>query len=680
MTQSSCLQREQIEAYLLGDIDEEQIEAVDAHLADCPNCQAVADELESSSDELVDLVKQPRPHSEFADEEECQRLLDRGKAIPRERRAGDAASLKRLGEYAIIQHIGGNMGDVYVAVHTKMDRTVVLKVLPSALWSDKQAVARFEREMKAVGKLEHPHIARAYDAREIDGRQVMVMEYVPGPSLHELLKRSGRLPIADACEIARQAADGLAYVHRQGLVHRDVKPSNLMLTPEGQVKLLDWGLARFRTPRPDDEDLTGSDCALGTPHYMAPEQVTASHDVDVRADIYGLGCTLYHLLAGRTPFDSSKYQGRREIMTARLRDPIPPIQDSRPDVPDALASVLDRMLARKLEDRYGNAAQVAAVLSHFAAGADLRALATGRQENNIVDPPRPEPRPPVFRWAVAATILFVLLGFGGLAALNYFGNPWTKTPSGPVAESPADRAETSASNTNATADAGQTQPSSVATTSVPSGATSADSPAADATNKPSPTAPADESPHADPAETGDGMAQDQDWLGSAQNAESPFKVELDVDHPDRVYRGGDLMYVKVRSSRAGYLYLLHQSTSGKLVCLFPNRIQKENEIPADTEIVVPDPNAEFNLRVGPPYGKEVLKAIVTLVRLEPTEFGVASLTTSAATPLKPQDVKSVFVELKEKPAGWAEQQIDLVTGPKADSGESDPKPAATRGG
>jgi serine/threonine protein kinase len=386
MTQASCLRREQIEAYLLGDIDDEQMAVVDAHLAACPHCQAVADEVESSSDELVDLVKQPRPHSEFADEEECQRLLDRGKAIPGDKRGQDRGTLKRLGEYAIVQHIGGNMGDVYKAVHTKMDRTVVLKVLPSSLWSDKQSVARFEREMKAMGNLEHPHIARAYDAREIDGRHVLVMEYVPGPSLHELLKRSDRLPIADACEIAGQAAEGLAYVHRQGLVHRDVKPSNLMLTPEGQVKLLDWGLARFRTPRPDDEDLTGSACVLGTPHYMAPEQVTASHDVDVRADIYGLGCTLYHLLAGRAPFDNSKYQGRREIMTARLRDPIPPIQESRPDVPDALASVLDRMLARNPDDRFGNAAEVAAALKPFAAGADLRALATGRQQNNKAAP------------------------------------------------------------------------------------------------------------------------------------------------------------------------------------------------------------------------------------------------------------------------------------------------------
>lgn len=286
----------------------------------------------------------------------------------------------------------------------------------------------------------------------------------------------------------------------------------------------------------------------------------------------------------------------------------------------------------------------------------------------------------MFRWALAATILVVLLGFGGWAALNYFGNPWTKTPPAPVAEVRVNRAETSELKTNAVADEGQTQPSSGAPTSVPSGAASAESSAGDATNQPSPTVPTGESPPAGPTETGDRTSQNQDWLASAQNAESPFKVELDVDHPDRIYHGGDLMYVKVRSSKAGYLYLLHQSAGGKLVCLFPNRIQKENQIPADTEIVVPDPNAEFNLRVGPPYAKEVLKAIVTLVHLEPTEFGVASLTTTTATPLKPEDVKSVVLELKAKPAGWAEQQIDIVTGPKTDSGEGEPKPAATGGG
>ena len=207
-------------------------------------------------------------------------------------------------------------------------------------------IARFDREMMAVGSLDHPNIVRASDAREIDGRRVLVMEFVAGMDLADLVRHYGPLPIADACEMIRQTALGLQSAHERGLVHRDIKPSNLMLTPQGQVKLLDLGLALFQTQPPTETEMTAAGQTVGTAEYMAPEQVSDPHTVDIRADIYGLGCTLYKLLAGHAPFDSPRYRTHITKMAAHLRDRIPPIRRERKEVPAALAKVLHKMLAR----------------------------------------------------------------------------------------------------------------------------------------------------------------------------------------------------------------------------------------------------------------------------------------------------------------------------------------------
>ena len=193
------------------------------------------------------------------------------------------------------------MGTVYKALHTKLDRAVALKVLARGRVEDGRAIARFEREMKAIGRLDHPQIVRADDAREIDGHPVLIMEYVEGLDLARLVNRVGRLRVAAACELARQAAVGLQYVHEHGLVHRDIKPSNLMLTPRGEVKILDLGLARLHRQRGGSDEMTGTGLTMGTADYMAPEQASDSHSVDIRADIYSLGCTLFKLLSGRRP-------------------------------------------------------------------------------------------------------------------------------------------------------------------------------------------------------------------------------------------------------------------------------------------------------------------------------------------------------------------------------------------
>ena len=213
---------------------------------------------------------------------------------------------------------------------------------------------------------------------------MLIMEFVEGMDLGHFVRRLGPLPTADACELARQAAVGLQYIHEQGLVHRDIKPSNLMLTPQGTVKILDLGLARFHfgeekgtgserseVPVPFSSEMTHSGQAMGTADYMAPEQASDSHAVDIRADIYSLGCTLYKLLVGSAPFEGSQYKGTFEKMTAHVQQPAPAIENLLPEIPHELAAVLEKMLAKNPADRFAQPADVAEALAPFCNAANL---------------------------------------------------------------------------------------------------------------------------------------------------------------------------------------------------------------------------------------------------------------------------------------------------------------------
>ncbi len=274
-------------------------------------------------------------------------------------------------EYQLLEKLGeGGMGTVYKVRHARLNQVVALKVLSGARLSDARAVVRFRREMEAVARLDHPNIVRAYEAREIDGVPMLVMEYLEGLTLARLVVHGGRLSIADACEAIRQAALGLDYAAQRGLVHRDIKPSNLMVTSEGQVKILDFGLALL----PADESSSGRGLVLGTADYMAPEQVADSHAVDHRADLYSLGCTLHKLLAGRSPFGEPEYTSTSEKMTAHVFRPAPSIRELRPDAPPELAALLERLLAKAPQDRFPTGAELAAALAPLAAGSDLPGL------------------------------------------------------------------------------------------------------------------------------------------------------------------------------------------------------------------------------------------------------------------------------------------------------------------
>lgn len=349
--------------------------------------KALKSELETMAAEL----RQPPPDNPFQDESACRRANELVQAIGREPSfvAEQASStdlerpeLGELGQYRLLEKLGeGGMGAVYKALHTSLKRLVALKVLPAERMKDEQAVNRFRREMEAVGKLDHPNIVRATDAGQVDDTHYLVMELVEGVDLSTLVRRVGPLGPAAACELIRQAAVGLQEAHEHGMVHRDIKPSNIMLartrrgTKPPTVKVLDLGLALLDEKNSAERrELTSTGQMMGTLDYMAPEQGSDSHEVDIRADIYSLGATLYKLLCGESPFPSSKYDTPVKMIMALATEAAPSIAAKRNDLPPELVTIVDRMLAKSPDDRYATPQKVADALAPFAEGADLAAL------------------------------------------------------------------------------------------------------------------------------------------------------------------------------------------------------------------------------------------------------------------------------------------------------------------
>ena len=255
------------------------------------------------------------------------------------------------------------MGQVFKARNWKLGRIVAIKLIRKERLVGGDVVRRFHREIRAVAALDHPNVIRAYDADEADGVHFLVMEYAEGKDLARLVKEQGPLPVARACDCARQAALGLQHAYERGLVHRDVKPQNLLLTPSGVVKVLDLGLARLGHDDADEEVtslVTREGTFMGTPDYTAPEQTLNAHGVDIRADLYSLGCTLYFLLTGRPPFAG----GSLGEKIAKHQSLAPePVERLRPEVPPALAAVVRRLLAKRPEDRFQTPAEAAAALA-----------------------------------------------------------------------------------------------------------------------------------------------------------------------------------------------------------------------------------------------------------------------------------------------------------------------------
>jgi serine/threonine protein kinase len=243
------------------------------------------------------------------------------------------------------------MGVVFKARHRRMDRVVALKVLAPSVTRSAEAVQRFQREVRAAAKLNHPNIVLAHDASEEDGTRYLVMEYVEGTNLGALVRQKGPLSTAEAIDYTLQAAQGLDYAHRQNIVHRDVKPENLLLDGSGTVKILDLGLARLNDAvgRPGSVTLTSAGSMMGTPEFMAPEQAVNARFADRRSDIYSLGCTMYCLLVGRAPYEGNSVF---EKLTAHRERSIPDLSQKRDDVPRGLDAAFRKMVAKRPEDRY----------------------------------------------------------------------------------------------------------------------------------------------------------------------------------------------------------------------------------------------------------------------------------------------------------------------------------------
>ena len=362
---------DQLAAFASGQAAEDSAVQISQHLADCEACRTLIDKL--PEDTLVSLLRQSSasdgPTNGHAGVKEALTagISSQAIGIPRE--------LADHPRYHVLGLLGtGGMGAVYKAEHRRMERLVALKVINAGLINRPDMVERFHREARAAARLTHPNIVTAHDADQAGDIHFLVMEFVEGNSLAQRVQEQGPLPVADACNYIRQAALGLEHAAEQGMVHRDIKPHNLMLTPRGQVKILDFGLARFARETagpavqeqsdiaPAKSGLTEVGVLMGTADFIAPEQASDPRKADVRADIYSLGCTLYYLLAGHSPFPEGTVVDKLIAHAERSPKPLAKI---RSDIPLVLARVVDKLMAKNPKDRYQTPAEVAESLTPF---------------------------------------------------------------------------------------------------------------------------------------------------------------------------------------------------------------------------------------------------------------------------------------------------------------------------
>ncbi len=361
----TCPAREQLEYLVFKQLGPDEEAQVASHVDGCTSCREAVASLSSIGPTLgCDAA------TELASAASGKEIL------PEE--------LREHPRYRVLGGLGrGGMGTVYKAIHRLLDRPVVLKVIRPELVASEDAVLRFQREARLAARLSHPNVVAIYEAESFGPSQMLIMEFVEGVTFADLVKERGLLPAAESCELIRQAAIGLEYVHSQGLVHRDVKPQNLIVSYAGEVKILDLGLATLRGgEEKNGVEITAVRQFLGSVDYAAPEQWESSRDVDIRADIYSLGCTFYYLLAGETPFPNKKYSTLMQQMWAHSQAPLPPIRDLRTDLPEDILSILAHMLAKDRNDRYATPGEVALALARFHPGLQSGRIRAHRQTDH----------------------------------------------------------------------------------------------------------------------------------------------------------------------------------------------------------------------------------------------------------------------------------------------------------
>jgi eukaryotic-like serine/threonine-protein kinase len=288
------------------------------------------------------------------------------------------------GRYEVEDLVGtGGMSSVYRARDAVLGRRVALKILHEHFSSDDEYVERFRREARAIARLNHPNIVTVIDRGEFEGRQFIVFEHIPGENLKDHVHRQGSLPVEEAVALTHQVARGLGFAHEHGIVHRDVKPQNVLLDETGSPKVTDFGIARSLDPK---DGLTETGTLLGTSDYLSPEQASGGR-VDERSDQYSLGVLLYELLTGEVPYPADS------IMAAAMRhlhDPVPSARERRPDVPPQVDAIVGRAMAKDPRDRFPSMAAMEAALEACLADGDLADAATGVLRTSQARRPRPQ--------------------------------------------------------------------------------------------------------------------------------------------------------------------------------------------------------------------------------------------------------------------------------------------------
>ncbi len=323
-------------------------------------------------------------------------------------RDGKAADIC-FGDYVLINELGrGGMGTVFLARHRLMDREVAIKILPVTTMESEAAVARFYQEVKVAGKLKHPNIVHAYDAREHQGFHYLVMEFVDGHDLAHVAHEIGPLPLEMTLDYVRQACLGLQWAHSKDVIHRDIKPSNLLLDGEGNVKVLDMGLARIDNGGLNGKSihLTTTGQVMGTVEYMSPEQAEDTRLADARSDIYSLGCTLYRLLSNSGPYSRDTVV---KTILAHRNDPVPLLPATGDPRHDAVQKMFAKMVAKDPDDRYQTVDEILQAIDLLDADVgeesypDVFAHAAAKTDSTPVSAPAPATAPTAASVSTAAS-------------------------------------------------------------------------------------------------------------------------------------------------------------------------------------------------------------------------------------------------------------------------------------
>ncbi len=400
--------RGELEAFERGRLHSAQWRRIERHVAECDTCCRLLEE--TPDDALVNLLKTAGEPSLSATVTDRPYALETPAAPaprPPSRSSEPPPDLRDHPRYHVLEVLGsGGMGTVFKAEHRLMRRIVALKVIRADLLATPGGIERFQQEARAAALLSHPNIATAHDADQAGNTHFLIMEYAEGQTLDKVLERRGPLPWPEACGLICQVARGLQHACERDMVHRDLKPANLLLTPQGQIKILDFGLARLVSESPRGT-VTPAGAVVGTPQYLAPEQARDPQSADIRADLYSLGCTWYEMLTGQSPFpEGTLFQQ----LLAHQDQFVRPLSEFRADLPPQLAAILHRLLEKDPSKRWQTPVELLKALEPWTSPALRQAAAPGRP-------------PMVSRFGDQKIIALLLCGLS-LVSLVWAGRHW----------------------------------------------------------------------------------------------------------------------------------------------------------------------------------------------------------------------------------------------------------------